>query len=1085
MPGAQSFLDLFKGLLPQSPTPTVPYAPGQGPATSAIQAVTPSPQFFTPVQPTPVADRQEKISKTVAPAPTIFQPGTGTNQSLLSQFQDVRKALYPTFDEQVQAVQNENRASFLPEVAKKMALERDKQQNIFRMPVKDPITGKTELTGSILDIPVIGGLERVGSKIIDSIIKAGTEDAAMKILQRTGLPEGNARMFIPDIIAAKTPQEAQSVLGNIGREIKSVNKSASTFDEIIKPQPKATSAPGTTAKEAQTALDTASGGKKPPVPPTAVAPDLPQPRKFEPIEIPRDFTKQIEKTTFNATDAADLSRRLDVLGLGTRTVRTFAEVEQAAQAMGTNVRTLLSISRKGPLSDVEAKALKDTIATANKFITASQVEISRFPERAAQLEPKIADASATIDTALKKLAPGVTEIGRALSALRMQANESLDPAMWFMKAQRMLGPRNLTPEMRGIINNLIDNQDRLGLATYISMLRTASWAEKAATLWKAGLLTAFRTHEANILGNTTMAGLETASNVVSTGFDVLASLFTGKRTITFSAGTIAGKAKGLATGISKAGQFFKTGVYRSDIMSKYEVKSVNFNVDLPLNAVFRPLRIGANKILDGYTKAVFRSLGAEDIVFREAAMQEALVTQAEVIAKNAGLKGQEYKAKVQELLQKPTNEMVLNSINAAEYQTFQQDSKVAELLTTAKVTLQNMDSPIAKWGGIVLEFIAPFAKTPINIAKAIADYSPLGFVKAILKAVPAQTRSQQEFVKDIGRAVTGTGFITLGAYLAQNGLMTGNPPTEKNARDQFYAEGKQPNSLLVGPYWFKLSRISPMGNLLSLGAEFHEQGQTTEGTALLAGTAFGGAKTLTDMTFLQGVSSLLNAIQDPEAYAGKYVQSSVASLVPTIVNHVARAIDPRLRVPDGVFQALEARTPFLSKDVPVRRDIFGNPVKAPGGATALFNPFEPSLAVNNPIIEEAKNIHITIGLPDQTISGIKLSNQEFSTYQKVQGKILEQTLSTLIQSDGYKALSVTEKEKEFKNTITNVRQAVNDQIFPALMIGRYGLPTDTNPRLLRIVLSELSKVDKFKKMPLDKQSTALKKLLQAGGTTRQ
>ena len=257
------------------------------------------------------------------------------------------------------------------------------------------------------------------------------------------------------------------------------------------------------------------------------------------------------------------------------------------------------------------------------------------------------------------------------------------------------------------------------------------------------------------------------------------------------------------------------------------------------------------------------------------------------------------------------------------------------------------------------------------------------------------------------------------------------------------------------------------------------------GTA--AGTAFGGVKTLTDMTFLQGVSSLLNAIQDPEAYAGKYIQNSVASLIPTIVNHTARAIDPRLRVPEGVFQALQARTPFLSKEVPVRRDIFGNPVKTQGGPLALINPFEPTPAVNNPIINEAKNIGVDIGLPAKSITswGIKMNNEEYSKYQKVQGKILEQTLRSLIESEGYQILSIPEREKEFKNTITEVRTAINGQMLPALMIGRYNLPRDTNPKLLQVVLFQLSKVDKFKKMSTEKQGTVIKNLLQASGTTSQ
>ena len=983
-------------------------------------------------------------------------------------FSDVKEFIAPTFEQQIQAVQNDRRSSLLPEVSRKLAFERDREMGLLRMPQINPATGKSEPTGLVMDPFAVGAIRRVGVqgfKVVGDALADGVKGLV-------GKTSREVEKLLPKIVEG-TPESLKGLAAKLTRATDVEGASKIIYDEI---QFFKSAAPPVSAKAA-------GAGGKPPVPPvkgTAV-PGGAVPEPPAPKVVDRDFTKQAEKIfPASKTEADNLITRLDALGLGTRTVRTHAEVEAAAQELGTDVATMLKIAKDKPISDVEGQALKNTIRSANSFIQDAQTQISRDPSKAPLLEGQIQQASKLIDDALKKLAPGVTEVGRALSALRMQANESLDPAVWFLKAQRMLGPRNLTDDMRGHIQNLIDNKDRLGLSQYVSMLRTASWAEKAATLWKAGLLTSPTTHAANILGNTTMATLESSSNVVSTTFDVLASLFTGVRTTTFSAGTIAGKARGLVTGLQKAGHptiswskgnllprigftgFLKTGTYSSDVVSKYEVRQITFE----------------NKILDGYKNAVFRSLGAEDIIFREVAMQEAFVTQAEVIAKNLGLRGQAYKEKVRELLEKPTNEMVMNAIEAAEYQTFQQDSKLADLITGAKVSLQNSNSLIAKWGGLFAEFVAPFSKTPINIAKAIGDYSPIGFIKAVLRAIPATTRSQKNFVTDMGRATTGTGVIVLGAYLAQQGMMTGNAPTEKNERDMFYAEGKQPNSILIGGSWFKLSRISPFGNLLSLGAEFNENGRELEGAALAGATFWGGVKTLSEMTFLQGVSGTMKAINDPEQYAPSYVERGLGSFIPTIVAHTAKAIDPRLRVPEGILESLKSRTPGLSKEVPVRRDIFGNPVVAPGGATAIVNPFAQTKAVDNPVIKAAKEVGVDIGLPTPTVSGIKMDNAEYSLYQKVQGKLLEQTLKTLIDSPGYQILTVTEKEKEFKNTITEVRQQINDSVFPALMIRRYNLPEDTNPAYIRIALSELSKNDKFKRMSTGEQEKAVKKLLQ-------
>ena len=123
-------------------------------STPAVNAVSqargvPAPVFFTPLPPP-----QRKDNVPVEPT-----------RSIPSMFSDVRKFLFPTFDEQVQSVQDERRASFLPDVARKMAFEKDKEQGIFRLPQLNPSTGKLENTGAIADpTSGVGALKKIGIK---------------------------------------------------------------------------------------------------------------------------------------------------------------------------------------------------------------------------------------------------------------------------------------------------------------------------------------------------------------------------------------------------------------------------------------------------------------------------------------------------------------------------------------------------------------------------------------------------------------------------------------------------------------------------------------------------------------------------------------------------------------------------------------------------------------------------------------------------------------------------------------------------------------------------------------------------------
>ena len=772
-----------------------------------------------------------------------------------------------------------------------------------------------------------------------------------------------------------------------------------------------------------------------------------------------------DKLNLNPDELLGVTQRMKALGLDTRDVRTFGDMQDAAQALGIDVKTLLTEVRQNRITDTEVVGLRNLINHNAQLQVDLEKQLLDKPGDF-EITRKLRIASVLTDEALKKLVRGGTAAGRAVAAFRLIAARSMDPALWMAKAQKVLKDAPLTNEHKAAILDLIHKRDRQGLAEYVAMLRSPSFAEKAITLWKAGLLTSFTTHLANIGGNITMGLLSAATDVTATTLDTMAYMVTGERTTTASLATIAARARGAVSGVKDAAHFMKTGMYTEDLLNKY---------DLP------PVQVFKNKILKGYTDAVFRSLGAEDIIFRQSALSASMERQAEVIAKNEGLSGDAARVRIGALLKDPTNEMTMKAIDASEYETFNNKNVLSDFITRGKAGVRDQGM-----GGkalyAVVEVVAPFVRTPTNVAARIADYSPAGFIKAMVRFANPTTRSQEHLVQDLSRSLTGSGVMMFGAYLYQKGLMTGNAPTNPGELAAFQASGKQANSIYLGGRWWNMNRLSPFGNLLGLGAEFETLAQDQSGLPLAFSTSIAGIQQLTQQTFLQGVSGALSAINDPARSAQTYFNSTASSVVPSIVGRVAQTIDPTKRVPDGVLQAIEAKLPFLSESLPAKRDVFGNVTQVTGGRWNLVDPFGSTASNNDPLLSEASRLGYNITQPSKTVANGSYTNQEYSVVQLVRGQVLHSALSTLVASPEYQQESTAQQAKVFKKTVEEVNQEVDDQVYPALMIKRYGLPADTDTDVLKSLMTTLNKEPMFKQGTTEWQGRVIAKILDAAAS---
>ena len=752
----------------------------------------------------------------------------------------------------------------------------------------------------------------------------------------------------------------------------------------------------------------------------------------------------------------------NVLDMQERRVRTFKDMEDAAQELGVDSRKLLQDVSNSRITADEVVALKNNIKTQSERMKTLNDELAHAQTntKKIELEEQVANVEAEIDASLRKLVKGNTEAGRAIVANRIFAKNTLDPAFWYQRAVRELGDKSFTKEHQQAIDDLIKKQNIAGLANFVSLLRKPSMAEKAITLWKVGLLTGLKTFERNILGNTTMRVLEDIKDIPSWLYDVMGSVVTGKRTKSFTPiGKAIAEIEGFKRGAKDAWDYILHGVDESQVMKKY---------DIPRNVQFD------SALANVYTKSVFRSLGAGDKFFKNPAFRRSLYEQAYLQAKQEGLKRANFKERVRQLMLSPDDETVAIAINAAEYSTFMGENKLATAISAAERAMVNKTKSRA--GEVIVRagmaLAAPFRRTPTNIAESVLEYSPAGFVQSIFKGMTGA--GQREIVENLGRATTGTGLIVAGVELARRGMLTGEAPNSQSEKADFYARGKQPYSILIDGKWRRIQSTSPIGNLLTLGADFHDLSQEKRGADLAVSTVGAGVKGLTEMTFLKGMSGMLKATTQPERSENNFLQQTIGSLVPTIIGDVASVIDPTLKVPGNLSEAIQQKLPGLRGGVPTRRDIFGEPAVSgtKGIVGQMFDPFSSSEKVEDPVLNEARKVGMTIGMPSKTISGIKMNPHEYSVYQEYQGKNLYRNLKGAINSSEYKNLSSKTEKKDFLRQVRReVRSKINDTVFVEIMKNKFNFDTKRVPNpAVRNLLDALSDMDAFKRASEEKKS---------------
>ena len=353
----------------------------------------------------------------------------------------------------------------------------------------------------------------------------------------------------------------------------------------------------------------------------------------------------------------------------------------------------------------------------------------------------------------------------------------------------------------------------------------------------------------------------------------------------------------------------------------------------------------------------------------------------------------------------------------SKYATFQQD-----LTGFAKTVAQ------ARANHPELAWVFPFVKTPINIMADALSYTPLNVFQ---KNLPKDVK--------IARTAMGVAMVAGISQAVGDGKITGSYSKDADKRNAQIAAGIPEYSIKLGNTWYSYARVEPIATVLGSSVDgintitkhFKKNPNDRKGTELVTNIVGGVTKNIASKTFLEGISSVLQAIHDPERYGGSFVNSFAGLVVPSFVAAPARALDPNMRVVTNFGEAVQNRLPNLGQDfarenLPAQSMLYGGARPNPSYGLAAFTGLQTAPATQTALQQEAARVGFDYNLPSKKLRGVELSGEDQAKYQAISAQYADRVLNNVIQSEGYQNARDSIKKVILEKAMQKARQAATN-----------------------------------------------------------
>jgi hypothetical protein len=477
-----------------------------------------------------------------------------------------------------------------------------------------------------------------------------------------------------------------------------------------------------------------------------------------------------------------------------------------------------------------------------------------------------------------------------------------------------------------------------------------------------------------------------------------------------------GMIQGAREGMREAARTFVTGTPR-DAITKVEQQ------------VQEAIPGTVGKIIRGPTRA----LAAEDEFFKAVARRSELAGLAMRTAKSEGLKGDALRRRAADLTANPSDDMLAKSFDYARYVTFQQPlGQVGQKITGITESMP------------ILKLIVPFVRTPTNILKFAIERSPGAVVLKEWRRDIAAGGPKRDLA--LARVAMGTGIAATMYEMAAAGQITGGGPADESALRLLKADGWQPYSFKVGGKYYSYQRLDPYSTVIGTAADLvDQQSHMTDKQRENASFEVGAAilKNLSNKTWLSGMSSALEALNDPDRAGESFFSRTAGSIaVPAGVAQIARISDPVLREAKGPIDRIRSRIPGMSDGLMARRDVFGRAIGAGEGlGPDIMSPVWTSQAKNDPVVAALLDSGAKMSPPGKA----KMSDVDYNRFQERAGAEVHQRLADLIRSPEWKRMAREDRADEVGDVVKKARKEIKRSMFGGGMPAGSGASSTYSP----------------------------------------
>ena len=467
--------------------------------------------------------------------------------------------------------------------------------------------------------------------------------------------------------------------------------------------------------------------------------------------------------------------------------------------------------------------------------------------------------------------------------------------------------------------------------------RKSNAFEKISEFWRASILSGPQTHVVNLVSGLTYGAYEASFKKLAAGLQGDIARMFGAKPDTASLADVPAM---IAASLPSIKLAFLDGIaaWKSETRAfeNYALQLRDDNGEL-FKEQFNPALKGTlGKIMRGIS---FRLMGAADEFVKSFFTRIEVAAQARQIARNEGKTGHELAKAIQELME-PGSLAWDRALGQAKKITFQTEigsgsAAIDAIDGLAQLISRTKKGDFGKPLKGLAHFTFPFVDTPTNIFKAGVTMSPVGGLLALVDMIRAYNRRRkgnaEEAAKiynaaraldDLTNQIVAWGFIMGLSHLVKPGddeeetpFITGTIPwrsTSPGERDLAYRTAP-PQSIRIGDRWISYKRLDPFASALAFTVDAIKEFQSGKPIdEVWTKIGLGMMRNMQDKTFLQGVSDVVNAVQDPERFGTKWATNIATGFIPNLIRQPIRTADDVFRETDlpndlGFWDALGRR----------------------------------------------------------------------------------------------------------------------------------------------------------------------------------